>query len=78
MRAAHAEQRRRIVKHGQPRRITGFSRCDQHDAELFARGKFSARVVLAANPAGTCRAAAPCQVGQALQRRPRTAEMIDE
>ena len=32
-RAAHAEQGRRIVEHGQPRRIAGFARRHQADAD---------------------------------------------
>ena len=77
LRAAHAEQRRRIVKRGQPRRIAGFVRREQADAELLAGGELSARIVLAADPARTRRAAAPRQIRQPLQRGARAAEMID-
>jgi len=77
-RAAHAEQRRRIVEHCEPRRIAGFARRHQSDAVSFARCKLSARIFLAADPARPRRAAAPRQIGQPLQRRPRAAEMIDE
>ena len=35
-RPAHAEQRRRILERRQPRRIGGFARRDQRDADLFA------------------------------------------
>jgi hypothetical protein len=59
MRAAHAEQRRRMVKHGQPRRITGFARRQQADAVSFARGKLGVCVFLAADTARACRAAPP-------------------
>ena len=77
-RAAHAEQRRRIVEYRKPRRITGFARRDQADAELLAGGEFGARIGLAADPARTRSAAAPRQIGQPLQCRARAAEMIDQ
>ena len=77
-RAAHAEQGRRIVEYRKPRRIPGLIRREKADAEPFARGKLGARIVLAADPARACRAAAPREVRQPLQRRPRAAEMIDQ
>jgi hypothetical protein len=43
-----------------------------------ARGKLSARIFLAADPARPRRAATARQIGQPLQRRARAAEMIDE
>src|SRR5258705_11307931 len=61
--AAHAEQGRRIVEHGEPRRIPRFARCNQTDAELFAGRQLSSRILLAANPSRARRAAAPRQVG---------------
>src|SRR5258707_1589442 len=69
---------RRIVEHGEPRRIPRFARCNQTDAELFAGRQLSSRILLAANPSRARRAAAPRQVGQPLQRCPRAAEMIDQ
>ena len=42
-RAAHAEQRRRIVEHRQPRRIAGFARREQADAESAWLAASSAR-----------------------------------
>jgi hypothetical protein len=41
-----------------------------------ARGKLSARIFLAADPARARRTAAPRQIGQPLQRCPRAAEVI--
>ena len=70
-RAAHAEQGRRIVERRQPRRIGGFARRDQRDADLFGRGEFGPRFLLAADAPGTRRAATPRQIGQPLQRRAR-------
>ena len=63
---------------GQPRRIAGFVRRDQADADLLARGEFGPRILLAADPPRTRRAAAPRQIGQPLQRRARIAEMIEQ
>ena len=68
-RAAHAEQGRRIVERGKPRRIAGFIRREQADAEPFAGGEFGARIFLAADPPRTIGAAAPREVRQPLQRR---------
>jgi hypothetical protein len=48
------------------------------DAEFFARREFGARIVLAADPPRPISTAAPRQIGQPLQRAPRTAEMIDQ
>ena len=76
--AANAQQRRRIVEYGEPRRITGFARCDQADAEILAGGKFGPRVGLAADPARPCRAAASRQVGQMRQRACRVAGMAEQ
>ena len=76
--ATHAEQRRRIVKHRKPRRITGFARREQADAEILAGGEFGACVGLAINPAWPCRAAAPRQIGQMRQRACRIAEMAEQ
>ena len=76
--AAHAEQRRRIVQRGEPRRIAGFIRRQQADADLLAGREFGARILLAADPARTIGAAAPRQVGQPLQRDAGAAEMIDQ
>ena len=77
-RAAHAEQRRRVIDQRQPRRIAGLTRRHQADADVFAGGDFGARVFFAADAAGTRRAAAPRQIGQAVQRGARAAEMIDQ
>src|SRR5258708_6604789 len=77
-RPAYAEQGRRIVKHREPRRISGFTRRNQSDAEFFTGRQFSARILLAADPPRTRCAAAPRQIGQPLQGRPRAAEMIDQ
>jgi hypothetical protein len=76
MRAAHAEERRRIVKGGEPRRIARFTRRNQADAVPFAGGKLGARIVFAADATRARRAAPPRQIGQPLQRRSRAAEMI--
>ena len=77
-RAAHAEQRRRIVEGGEARRVAGFAGRDEADAYSFARGKLGACIFLAKNPPRTRRAAAPRKVRQPLQRRLRAAEMIDQ
>ena len=45
---------------------------------FLARGEFSARFLLAADAPGTRGTAAARQIGQPLQRRARSAEMIDE
>jgi hypothetical protein len=74
-RAAQSEQGRRIVEHGEPRRIAGFIRRQQADAEPHACGKLSARILLAANPRRTISAAAPRQIGQPFQGGARVAEM---
>ena len=77
MRAAHAEQRRRIVKCGQPWRITGFARRDQADAELAGSAASSARASasLQIRPG---RAAPPrrARSGSRSSAAPRAAEMI--
>src|SRR5258708_28913143 len=78
MRAAHAEQGRRIVKHREPRRIPGFARCDETDAKLLAGRQLSLRILFAADASRARRAAAPRQVRQPLQRGARAAEMIDQ
>jgi hypothetical protein len=52
-RAAHAEQRRRVVEHGQPRRVPGLARRNQTDAEFFAGRQFGARILFAADPPRT-------------------------
>jgi hypothetical protein len=51
-RSAHAdaEQRRRILQRRQPRRIGGFARRDQHNADPFRGGDLGARFLLAADP----------------------------
>ncbi len=77
MRAAHAEQGRRIVKHGEPRRIPGFARCDKTYAELLTSRQLSSRILFAADASRALRAAAPRQVRQPLQRGARAAEMVD-
>jgi len=48
-RAAHAEQRGRVVQRRQPRRIAGFIRRHQADADLLARSQFSPRALFAAD-----------------------------
>ena len=78
MRATHAEQRRRIVKGGEARRITGFAGREQADALPFARGNLGARVVLAEDAARASRTAPPRQIGQPLQGAASAAEMIDQ
>src|SRR5712691_6456919 len=78
MRAAHAEQGRRIVNHREPRRIPGFARCDETDAELFTGRQLGSRILFAADASRARRAAAPRQVRQPLQRGARAAEMIDQ
>jgi len=45
---------------------------------VFAGGDLRFRVLLAADTPGTRGAAAVRQIGQAIQRRVRTAEMIDQ
>ena len=62
----------------EPRRIAGLAGRDQADAEPPACGELGARVLLAANPPRTCRAAAPRQIRQPLQRRARAAEMMEQ
>ena len=57
------------------RRITRFLRRDQADAKRLACGEFGAGLLLAANAAVTRGAAAPCQVGQAVQCCSHAAEM---
>ena len=76
--AAHAEQWRRVVEFGQPRRIAVLARRNQVDAEPLARRKLGARILLAADPRGAHCTAAPRQLRQPLQRSARAAEMIDE
>ena len=73
--AAHGEERRRVVERGKSRRITRFLRRDQADAKRLACGEFGAGLLLAANAAVTRGAAAPCQVGQAVQCCSHAAEM---
>ena len=70
-RAAHAEQRRRIVERRQPRRIAGFLRRQQADADLRLAASSARGLVLAADPARPIGAAAACQIGQALAARRR-------
>ena len=77
-RAAHAEQRRRIVERRQPRRIAGLAGRDQATPILSAGGEFGPRLVLAADAARTRGAAAPRQIGQPFQRGARAAEMIEQ
>ena len=77
-RAAHAEQGRRVVDRGEPWRVAGFSWRNQADADFPARVEFRARLLFAADAAGTRRAATPRQIGQALQRRAGIAEMTEE
>ena len=77
-RAAHAEQRRRIVQRGQPRRIAGFIRGEQADADPLTGRQFGMRVLLAADPPRTIGAAAPRKVRQPLQRDAGAAEMINQ
>ena len=48
-RAAHAEQRWRIVDTSKPRRIAGFLRRQQGNAERLAGRQLAARILLAAN-----------------------------
>jgi hypothetical protein len=72
------EQGRRIVEHRNPRRITGFARRDQADAEIFAGGEFGARIGLAINPPGPRSAAAARQIGQMRQCACRVAEMAEQ
>jgi hypothetical protein len=75
LRAAHAEQGRRIVEGGEPRRITGFVGREEGDAKPLAGGKLHAGIFLAADPPRTRRPAAPRQIRQPLQRCFRAAEM---
>jgi hypothetical protein len=77
-RAAHAEQRRRSVKCGQPWRIAGLARRDQADAELPAACKFAAGLGFATDAARTRRAAAPREIRQPLQRGAGAAEMAHQ
>ena len=60
-RAAHAEQRRRIVQHRKPRRITGFARREQADAEFLGwpQVRRAHRPRCRSGPAVTRRRAAP-------------------
>jgi hypothetical protein len=76
--ATYAEQRRRIVDHGQPRRIERLVWRHQADAKLFAGVELALSILLAADPAGPRGAAAPRQIGQPLKRRPGAAEMTDQ
>ena len=57
--AAHAEQGRRIVDHGEPRWITGFAGREQADADLVAGDEFGTGLLLAADAALPGRAATP-------------------
>ena len=75
LRAAHAEQGRRIVEGGEPRRIAGFVRRQQADADPLAGRQFGARIFLAADAARTIGAATPRQIGQPRQRGAGAAEM---
>src|SRR6185437_15480587 len=77
-RTTDAEQRRRALQCGEPRRIAGLAWRDQADAKLAAAREFTAGLVLAADTARTRRAAAPREIGQPLQRRTRAAEMTDQ
>jgi hypothetical protein len=78
VRAAHAEQGRRIVQRRQSRRVAGFIRCEQADAEPRAGGDLPACVVLAADAPGSRRASASGQLRQPFQRRMRAAEMREQ
>jgi hypothetical protein len=76
--AAHGQQRRCIVEHRKSRRITGFTRREQANADLLAGRKLCARVRLAANTPGTHGTAALRQTGQPLQHGVRAAIVIDQ
>ena len=78
-RAAHAEQGRHASPAGQPRRINRLTQAqpDRRPSLLLAASSAPC-VVLAADTPGTRGAAAPRQIGQALQRGARAAEMIDQ
>ncbi|MBA7664337.1 hypothetical protein ES703_72395 [subsurface metagenome] len=76
--AANAKQGRRIVDHGKPRRIEGFARRHQIDAELLAGTKLGARIFLAANASRPCGTAAPRQLRQPLQRGCRIAAQTQQ
>ena len=54
------------------------SGCEERDAEPLVGGKFGRCVVFAADPSPPGGAAAPGEVGQAVQRGARTAEMMEQ
>ena len=77
-RATYAKHRGRVIQRRQSRRVADFIGCEQADADVPGCSQFSHRILLAADATGTRGAAAPGQIGQLLQCRPRVAEMAEE
>ena len=77
-RAAHTEQRRRIVDQCEARRVAILPRRQQRHAHAFAACDLAGGFVVGADPSGSRRASASCQLGQVIERGACAAVVIDE
>ena len=76
--AAHRDERRRAVDLRQAKRIGGFAGGDELRAELLRGFDLARRVGARADADRTRRSAAPRQIGQGAQRRPRAAVALEQ
>jgi hypothetical protein len=78
MRAAHGEQRRRIVNGGKSRGVIRLAECKERDPVLLRGFDFAFRILTREHLDGAICAAAAREVGQRFQCRTSAAEMIHE